>query len=106
MIGSADTKLPIGSKPRLRNGERSTAIATRKPDPQPTAKPVSTALKVWTKSASRIERESINRSQIWLGAGNSTVGTFAPWVTISQMSNSASPNMIGISMLKAPAGTC
>ena len=30
-IGSAETRLPIGSSPRCRNGTRSTRIATRKP---------------------------------------------------------------------------
>ena len=35
MIGSAETKLPIGSSPRFRNGERSTRMATTKPEPQP-----------------------------------------------------------------------
>ena len=34
-IGRAETKLPIGSRPFCRKGERSIRIATRKPRPQP-----------------------------------------------------------------------
>ena len=32
MIGSAETMLPIGRRPRLRNGDRSARIAARKPE--------------------------------------------------------------------------
>ena len=35
MIGSADTMLPIGSRPRRRNRKRSARIATTKPEQQP-----------------------------------------------------------------------
>ena len=35
MTGSADTKLPSGSRPRCRKGERSIRIATMNPEPQP-----------------------------------------------------------------------
>ena len=34
-IGSAETKLPSGSSPRCRNGERSMRIATSSPAPEP-----------------------------------------------------------------------
>ena len=37
MIGSALTRLPIGSSPRRRNGTRSARMATTKPARQPTA---------------------------------------------------------------------
>ena len=37
MIGSAETMLPIGSSPRLRNGTRSARIAVRNPSEQPSA---------------------------------------------------------------------
>ena len=45
MIGSAETKLPIGSRPRLRNGERSTSDGDDEPGQLPSAKPDSTALR-------------------------------------------------------------
>ena len=34
-IGSAETRLPIGSRPRCRNGERSIRIATTSPAREP-----------------------------------------------------------------------
>ena len=37
MIGSAETRLPTGRRPRFRNGTRSATMATRKPDRQPIA---------------------------------------------------------------------
>ena len=37
MIGSAETRLPTGRRPRFRNGTRSTTMATRKPETQPMA---------------------------------------------------------------------
>ena len=37
MIGSADTMLPIGSRPRRRKPNRSARIAVAKPAPQPSA---------------------------------------------------------------------
>ena len=37
MIGSAETRLPTGSRPRLRKGTRSTMMATTKPETQPMA---------------------------------------------------------------------
>ena len=37
MIGSAETMLPIGSRPRRRNGKRSARMAVRKPSEQPSA---------------------------------------------------------------------
>ncbi|MCY1542054.1 hypothetical protein D9M68_777780 [compost metagenome] len=35
IMGKADMKLPIGNRPALRNGERSTRIATTRPDRHP-----------------------------------------------------------------------
>ena len=37
MIGSAETRLPTGSSPRLRKATRSATMATTKPDTQPMA---------------------------------------------------------------------
>jgi hypothetical protein len=97
-IGSAETKLPSGSRPRLRKGERSMAMATAKPSPQPSAYPLSTDLrKVWAKSAASTGRLATIRAQMAEGGGRMISGTPPPRVPASQSSSTEAPNIMGTS---------
>src|SRR6266481_2442767 len=60
--GSAEKKLPRGSRPRPRNAKRCATIATKSPAPQPMTYPINTPrTKVWTKSPPRIGNDTANR---------------------------------------------
>src|SRR6476661_4549695 len=96
MIGSAETTLPSGSSPRLRNGTASARIATAKPSAEPSAQPVITDLrKVWTKSAASVGAKPAIAAPMREGGGISTEGTPNPTTSHSHTTKRKAPNRTG-----------
>src|SRR5712672_3789323 len=74
--GSAEKKLPSGSRPRPRKAKRCATIATSRPAPQPMTYPISTPrTKVWTKSCPSVGSEDAKSTADELGDGMITEGT-------------------------------
>jgi hypothetical protein len=97
MIGSAETMLPMGIRPRRRKSNRSARMAVTKPALQPITNPAITALKiVWLTSAHRIGSEPRMRVQMAEGGGKRMKGTPAPRTMASHRMRIHAPKMAGM----------
>src|SRR6202049_5401084 len=68
--GSAEKKLPSGSRPRPKKTKRCATIATKRPAPQPITYPINTPrMKVCTKSRPSVGNDAENLAADALGAG-------------------------------------
>ena len=98
-MGSAETRLPKGKRPRWRNGLRSMRMAVARPAALPMRKPAKTPCAVCRKSAARVGIEAANFAAIAEGAGRMTPGTPRPRVTVSHSSRIVAPKATGIAIL-------
>ena len=89
----------MGNKPRCKKGRRSIATATKKPRPEPSAQPISTALStVCTKSPHSVGPCLAMDSTIKPGGGSKTRGTSRATTNSCQKYSTHKPNRAAVSM--------